>query len=41
MCSAYAQLLESYKSVTIESMAQKFGVSRAFIDAYALCFGAG
>ncbi|KAJ3393842.1 26S proteasome non-ATPase regulatory subunit 6 [Lobulomyces angularis] len=29
---AYAQLLESYRSLTIESMANSFGVSEAFID---------
>lgn len=29
---AYAQLLESYRSVTIESMAHSFGVSEEFID---------
>ena len=31
---AYAQLLESYRSVTLESMANCFGVSVAFIDRY-------
>jgi 26S proteasome regulatory subunit N7 len=29
---SYAQLLESYRSVTIESMASSFGVSEKFID---------
>lgn len=29
---AYAQLLESYQSLTIESMARSFGVSEDFID---------
>lgn len=29
---AYSQFLDSYKSVTLESMAQSFGVSVAFID---------
>ncbi|KAL3137087.1 hypothetical protein ABBQ32_006672 [Trebouxia sp. C0010 RCD-2024] len=29
---AYSQFLDSYKSVTLESMAQSFGVSIAFID---------
>ncbi|KAJ1911743.1 proteasome regulatory particle subunit [Tieghemiomyces parasiticus] len=29
---AYAQLLESYRSVTLESMATSFGVSQDFID---------
>lgn len=30
---AYAQLLESYRSLTLDNMAQAFGVSAAFIDA--------
>ena len=30
---AYAQLLESYRSLTISSMAESFGVTEAFIDA--------
>lgn len=29
---AYSQLLESYRSLTIESMAQSFGVTEEFID---------
>lgn len=29
---AYAQLLESYRSLTVTSMAQAFGVSEEFID---------
>ncbi len=29
---AYSQFLESYKSVTIESMAKAFGVTPAFLD---------
>ncbi|KAG5463187.1 MAG: 26S proteasome non-ATPase regulatory subunit 6-like protein [Olpidium bornovanus] len=29
---AYAQLLESYRSMTLESMAQAFGVGEEFID---------
>ena len=29
---AYAQLLESYRSVSMESMARSFGVSQDFID---------
>ena len=29
---AYAQILESYRSLTIDSMAQSFGVSEDFID---------
>eukprot|EP00698_Gefionella_okellyi_P005381 TRINITY_DN1492_c0_g1_i1.p1 TRINITY_DN1492_c0_g1~~TRINITY_DN1492_c0_g1_i1.p1 ORF type:complete len:355 (-),score=69.76 TRINITY_DN1492_c0_g1_i1:1186-2205(-) len=31
---AYAQFLESYKSVTVASMAKAFGVSVPFLDAY-------
>lgn len=31
---AYAQLLESYRSLTMQSMAQSFGVSEEFIDRY-------
>ena len=31
---AYSQFLESYKTVTIKSMAQAFGVSAEFIDKY-------
>ncbi|GAA5894965.1 hypothetical protein JCM8208_000075 [Rhodotorula glutinis] len=30
---AYAQLLESYRSVTLESLAQAFGVSKEWLDA--------
>ena len=30
---AVVQFLDAYKSVTLESMAQSFGVSAAFIDA--------
>ncbi len=29
---AYSQFLESYKSVTLESMAKSFGVTPAFLD---------
>lgn len=29
---AYAQLLESYRSLTITSMAQAFGVTEDYID---------
>lgn len=29
---AYAQLLESYRSLTVTSMAQAFGVSEEYID---------
>jgi 26S proteasome regulatory subunit N7 len=31
---AYAQLLESYRSLSIDFMAEQFGVTRDFIDAY-------
>ena len=31
---AYAQLLESYRSLSIDYMAKQFGVTREFIDAY-------
>ena len=31
---AYSQFLESYKTVTIKSMAQAFGVSPEFIDRF-------
>jgi len=31
---AYAQLLESYRSLSIDYMAEQFGVTREFIDAY-------
>lgn len=31
-CKAYAQLLESYKSLSLQSMASNFGVSEAFLD---------
>ena len=30
---AYSQLLESYRSLTLESMAKEFGVKKDFIDA--------
>ena len=29
---AYAQLLESYRSLTLQNMAHSFGVSESFID---------
>ncbi|VEU24415.1 DEKNAAC105505 [Brettanomyces naardenensis] len=32
-CQAYSQLLESYKSISLKSMAQSFGVSVNFLDA--------
>ena len=31
---AYAQLLESYSSLTMESLSKAFGVSEAFVDKY-------
>lgn len=31
---AYTQLLESYRSLTLEYMAEAFGVSKAFVDKY-------
>ena len=31
---AYGQLLESYRSITLASMAQSFGVSQEYIDQY-------
>ena len=31
----YSQLLESYRSLTLQYMANAFGVSEAFIDRYA------
>jgi len=31
---SYAQLLESYRSLSIDYMAEQFGVTREFIDAY-------
>ena len=35
---AYSQLLESYRSVTLESMAKSFGVSIDFIDSEVSAF---
>jgi 26S proteasome regulatory subunit N7 len=35
---AYTQFLDSYQSVTIQAMAQAFGVSPQFIDEYASRF---
>lgn len=32
--AAYNQILESYRSLTMESMAKSFGVSEDFIDSY-------
>ena len=32
---AYSQLLESYRSLTLESLSQAFGVSMEFVDKYA------
>ncbi len=34
----YNQLLQSYRSLTIESMARSFGVSEDWIDSYVLFF---
>lgn len=31
---AYAQLLESYRSLTLESLGQAFGVSQEFVDRF-------
>ena len=31
---AYAQLLESYRTLSIDYMAEQFGVTREFIDMY-------
>lgn len=36
---AYAQILESYKSVTLESLSDAFGVSVDFIDRFAFFTG--
>ena len=33
---AYSQLLESYRSLTLEYMATSFGVTQDFIDRYAI-----
>ena len=35
---AYNQLLESYRSLTLDSLARSFGVSIDFVDKYALTF---
>jgi hypothetical protein len=37
---AYAQLLESYRSLTLQSLSAAFGVTADFIDRYALRFRA-
>lgn len=34
--SAYNQLLESYRSLTLDSLARSFGVSTEFVDRYVL-----
>jgi len=31
-CKAYGQLLESYKSLSLKSMAQNFNISQEFLD---------
>ena len=36
---AYAQFLESYKSVTLEAMARSFGVGTDFLDRYGMGMG--
>lgn len=33
---AYAQLLESYRSLTLESLGQAFGVSEEFVDRFVI-----
>lgn len=38
---AYAQFLESYKSVTLEAMARSFGVGTDFLDRYGMGMGMG
>lgn len=35
---AYSQLLQSYRSLTLESMGSAFGVSVEFIDKRVFCF---
>ena len=35
---AYNQLLESYRSLTLDSLARSFGVSIDFVDKYVLTF---
>ena len=35
---AYNQLLESYRSLTLDSLARSFGVSIDFVDKYVLSF---
>ena len=34
---AFSQLLESYRSLTLESLSGAFGVSVGFVDRYVLC----
>lgn len=35
---AYAQLLESYSSLTLKYMAESFGVSTEYIDEYVMIY---
>ena len=35
---AYAQLLQSYSSLTLESLAHAFGVTVDFVDKYVILF---
>jgi 26S proteasome regulatory subunit N7 len=37
---AYAQLLQSYSSLTLDSLAHAFGVTVDFVDKYVICRGA-
>ena len=34
---AYAQLLQSYSSLTLDSLAHAFGVTVDFVDKYVIC----
>jgi hypothetical protein len=36
---AYAQLLQSYSSLTLDSLAHAFGVTVDFVDKYVTCQG--
>jgi len=36
---AYAQLLQSYSSLTLDSLAHAFGVTVDFVDKYVICQG--
>ena len=37
---AYAHLLQSYSSLTLDSLAHAFGVTVDFVDKYVICKGA-